>query len=403
MEKRQVYIIGGGASGMLAALAAASSGSRVTILERNLKLGKKILATGNGRCNFTNINAQPEDYNHPSFVKPVFEQFGVDKTIDFFERIGIYPKIEDFGKTYPLSEQALSINLLLAKEILHKSIEVIYDAPVEKIVKSNLQFTIHTKDSTYVADRIILACGGMALPQSGSDGSGYALAQGFGHSIIKPLPSLTKLVLDNPHLKKMDGVKFPGKVRLYIDKQFNREEESDVLFTNYGISGPGVLQLSRAANHARNMEKEVIITVALISHIDRYQTINQMKRMRDHTIQTLLTGLIHQKLMMPLAKSCAIDLNQCVKDLSKAETNCLLEHLFEWPFPVIGSKGFEDAQVTIGGINTKEIHPFTLESKRTKGLYFSGEIIDIDALCGGYNLQWAWSSGYVAGWHASHD
>ncbi|NCU33375.1 MAG: FAD-dependent oxidoreductase, partial [Candidatus Moranbacteria bacterium] len=167
MEKRQVYIIGGGASGMLAALAAASSGSRVTILERNKKLGKKILATGNGRCNFTNINAQPEDYNHPSFVKPALEQFGVDKTIDFFERIGIFPKIEDYGKTYPLSEQALSINLLLEKEILHQSIQVVYDTQVEKIIKSNHQFTIQTKDSTYVADRIVIACGGMSLPQSG--------------------------------------------------------------------------------------------------------------------------------------------------------------------------------------------------------------------------------------------
>ena len=401
MHQKRVIIVGGGASGMMAALSARKQGAEVTILERNHKLGKKILATGNGRCNFTNVDANPHDYNHPDFVNQVFEQFSVSKTIYFFKQMGIYPKIEDEGKTYPLSEQASSINFLFEEEIKKEKIHVIYDAFVKKISKNRDVFEISTENETYVADKLIISTGGMALPQSGSDGSGYELAQSFGHHLTDIYPSLVKLTLDSPYLKHLDGVKFKGTVELIYNHQAIQSEFSDVLFTKYGISGPGILQISRKANALINQNQEVWIKVIILNYIQKLDVIERMKEMKNREIKHFLTGLIHQKLIDSILKEIHVPKDKILQDLTKQESRDLLTILFDWRFKVTGSKDFIDAQVTAGGILLDEVNPQTLESKLVKNLFFSGEILDIDALCGGFNLQWAWSSGYVAGYHAS--
>ena len=401
MQPKKVIIIGGGASGMMAALSARKNGALVTILERNLKLGKKILATGNGRCNFTNVDAISNDYNHPEFVSPIFEQFSVDKTLLFFKQLGIYPKIEDEGKAYPLSEQASSINALFEDEIKRLGVNVIYDALVTNIIKKSDIFYITTQDKIYEADRIIISTGGKALPQSGSDGSGYQLAQSFKHQLTPIYPSLVKLTLDSPYLKHLDGVKFKGTVELIENGNILQSEYSDVLFTKYGISGPGILQISRKANDLLNQNRDIWVKVIIVNYIQKLDIINRMKEMKDRQVKQLLTGLIHQKLIDSILKETNIHKDTIVSNLTKDENKKLLTILFDWRFKVTGSKDFTDAQVTAGGIKLDEVHDHTLESRLTKGLYFSGEILDIDALCGGYNLQWAWSSGYVAGYHAS--
>jgi predicted Rossmann fold flavoprotein len=395
MEQIKVIVIGGGASGMMAALSAKKNGAEVVILERNQKLGKKILATGNGRCNFTNIDATPNHYNHPDFVNQVFEQFSVPKTIQYFKQLGIYPKIEDEGKTYPLSEQASSVNALFEEKI-----DVIYDAYVRKIIKKQHNFEIFTQDQTYIADRVIISTGGKALPQSGSDGNGYELAKALGHHLTDIYPSLVKLTLDSPHLKHLDGVKFKGTVELLVNHQVIQSEFSDVLFTKYGISGPGILQISRKANQLLHQNEDVWIKVIVLNYIQKLDVIERMKDMKNREIKHFLTGLIHHKLIDPILKDIHIPKHIILKDLTKQESKDLLTILFDWQFRVTGSKDFIDAQVTAGGINCDEVNPFTLESKLVKNLYFSGEILDIDALCGGYNLQWAWSSGFVAGLNA---
>lgn len=396
----KVIVIGGGASGLMAATQCHKEGSDVTILERNTKLGKKILATGNGRCNFTNVDATELHYNHPYFVKPVFEQMSPKKTLAYFEELGIIPKVEAEGKTYPLSEQASSIVDVLVYEIERLGIHVVYEAKVIHIEKNNTFKITLENNQVYEADRVILATGGMAMPKSGSDGIGYSLATSLGHQMTPIFPALVKLELDSPHLKALDGVKFPGTVELIHDGVSVQSEFDDVLFTRYGISGPTILQLSRKANALLQDNKQVWIKVCLVNGPDKREVAKRFSQLADKEVEMSLVGLINKRIIHPLLKELNITPHILVKNLAKSDLNHMINLLFDWRFKVIGSKDFDDAQVTAGGIVISDVNPQTLESKKVKGLYFCGEILDIDGLCGGYNLQWAWSSGYVSGKHA---
>ncbi len=398
---KKVIVIGGGASGMMAALSAKQHQKDVIILERNQKLGKKILATGNGRCNFTNVDATELHYNHPYFVKTVFEQMSPKKTLTMFEQLGVIPKIEAEGKTYPLSEQASSIVDVLVYEIDRLNIPVVYDAKVIDIQKQD-DFQLTLEDGrVFRADAVILASGGMAMPKSGSDGIGYHLAEQLGHKVTHVFPALVKLELESPHLKAMDGVKFPGVVELIHDHVTLQTESGDILFTKYGISGPTILQLSRKANALLQDNKDVMIKVSLVNGPEKRDVAKRFGMLLHKTAEMSLVGLINKRLIHPLLKEVHISNHTLVKDIPKDKLNTLIQRLFDWQFKVIGSKDFDDAQVTAGGLSIQGFNPQTLESKTVSGFYACGEVLDIDGLCGGYNLQWAWSSGYVAGKHAS--
>jgi len=404
MKQQNILIIGGGASGIVAAIIARRHKANVTILERNSKIGKKILATGNGRCNFTNANTTKNDYNHPEFVSKAIDVFGPKMTMDFFESLGIAPKIEDLGKTYPLSEQASSILDVLVYEINRIGVNVVTDAYVKSIKKTNSGFTVQLENGErYEADKVIISTGGKAMPSSGSDGFGYKLAEQLGHHATHVFPALVKLKLDSPYLKQLDGVKIPGRVQLMHKNQMLQEEEGDVLFTKTGISGPTILQLSRKANTLLAEKQEIWIKVILVNLLTRADVEKRLSLSASRPVDFSLVGLIHKKIIPSLLKEAGIkDHSILVSQLSPKEKNKLLQLLFDWRFLVMESHGFEDAQVTAGGIDINEIKSETLESKLVKGLYFTGEIIDIDGLCGGYNLQWAWSSGYLAGKSASN-
>ena len=398
----KICVIGAGASGLLAAISAKENGAEVFIIERNAKIGRKILATGNGRCNYTNVDATCDHYNHPQFVKPVFEQFGPDKTVKFFERLGIEPKIEDEGKTYPLSEQASSIVDVLAYELERLNIKVFYESYVESIDIKNHKYYIKTNNQTYVADKVIIATGGKALPKSGSDGNGYALAESLGHKIIPSFPALVKLKLDYPYLKQMDGVKIKASAELMHNGVSLQYEYGDVLFTKYGISGPTILQISRKANELLFQKQDIYIKVSIIKNLDFKDLIERFKNLNEKPIEMALIGLVHKKLIHPLLKEANIHkFHETVKNIDHKKLMKLIHLLLDWRFLVVGSKDYDEAQVTAGGVDISDCDPMTLESKIHKGLYFTGEVLDIDALCGGYNLQWAWSSGYIAGKYAS--
>ncbi|MDP2425696.1 MAG: NAD(P)/FAD-dependent oxidoreductase [Candidatus Izemoplasmatales bacterium] len=398
-----IVIIGGGASGLMAAIIAARNHGQVTILERNNRIGKKILATGNGRCNFTNAFASSIHYNHPDFVDSVLKQHSAIDTISFFESLGIAHKIEEEGKTYPLSDQASSMVDVLLYEVTRLKIDVRTEAKVVQIKKEKVGFTVILHDGQKIyASKVIVSTGGKAMPSSGSDGSGYALLQSLGHHSTTIFPALTKLTLDCPYLKHLDGVKIPGTVQLLSTNQVVQEESGDILFTSYGISGPPILELSRRANELLLLGTKVEIKVILVTHLTKEEVALRFEQSLDKPIDFSLVGLINKRLISPLLKDSGIA-NQTAKvsTLSKAQLFTLLSKLFDWRFVVTGSKGFEDAQVTAGGIMMSEVNKDTLESLLVKGLYITGEVLDIDGLCGGYNLQWAWSSGYVAGLHAS--
>lgn len=403
MEKQNVIIVGGGASGMMAAVVAARNGADVTILERNSRIGKKILVTGNGRCNYTNTLTDVLDYNNPEFVEYALKYFSPYKVLDFFKELGIEPKIEDEGKTYPLSEQASSIIDVFLYELQRLEVDIVSDAYVINVIKRKEEFTISLQDGRqFHGDSVIIATGGRAMSSTGSDGSGYELAQQMGHTITEVFPSLVKLKLDSPYLNHLQGIKMPSIVQLIHNENVLQTEEGDILFGNYGISGPTILQLSRKAVELYNHGEDVYIKIVLVNSMTKAELLERFERSGNKPVDFSLVGLINKRYVSAILKEAGIPKqNMLVDELTKQQLNDLVNLLLDWRFPVRGSKSFADAQATAGGVSTEEINPKTMESTLVKGLYFTGEVMDVDGRCGGYNLQWAWTSGYIAGWNST--
>lgn len=403
MQTPSVLIVGAGASGLMAAIAGAQHGANVLVVEKNAKPGKKILATGNGRCNFTNATASPLEYNAPAFVEPALAVFSADQTIRFFEDLGVPPKIEDQGKTYPYSEQASAIVDVLVQEALRLGVRFVYQKTVVSLVKTANGFEAVLSDQTrHHAGSVILAAGGTAMPKSGSDGSGHELAKQLGHSITPLFPALVKLVLKSPHLRSLDGVKIDSTIQLTDGAKTLQEERGDILFTSYGISGPTILSLSRLANERLFAGKKTWLKLILVDKLAYRDIAERFDRLLHKTVFQSLVGLIPTKLIAALLKEAEIDdFDQPLSALSSKDRSKLIKLLFDWRFEVVDSKGFDDAQVTVGGVALAEVDAKTLQSKRVEGLFFCGEILDVDGQCGGYNLQWAWSSGRLAGTFAS--
>lgn len=406
----KVIVVGGGASGMMAAIIAKRKGASVTILERNDRVGKKLLTTGNGRCNYTNTTISYDNFldnyhgSDPKFVYNSLYSFDLYQTIDFFEMIGITPTVED-NKVYPNSLQASSMLDVLRYEIEDLGIELVTEAYVIDIVK-NKNFKVKLKDGRiFESEKVILATGGMAMPVSGSDGNGYGLAKSFGHKLIDTFPGLVQLKLEGNLFKQLKGIKFPGIARLYLDNKLIMEDRGDILFTDYGISGPPILQISRTALKYHKDKRDIILKISIITNrtkedITKYLS-QRFKLMSKKSIQDGLVGLINKRLIIPILKEINVDKDKNVLKLSTDELDKLANILTNWDFKIIGSQGWGQAQVTAGGIDTKDIDEKTMESKLIKGLYIVGELLDIDGNCGGFNLQWAWSSGYVAGFNAA--
>lgn len=406
---KKIIVIGGGAAGMMAALSARKNGGDVLILERNDRVGKKLLATGNGRCNYTNENLTINNYHgkNPEFATSGLSGFNVDKTIDFFERLGITPAVEDNGKVFPLSFQSSSMLDVLRYEIEEIGIELITEAHVSEIKKGN-GFTVILKDKRkFHADKVIVGTGGMALPSSGSDGNGYNLCKRLGHTTIETFPGLVQLKLQGDYFKQINGVKFVGLAGVYVDNKLILEDIGDVLFTNYGLSGPPILQVSRTALEYMNKGKDVKLKVSIIHTKTEDELFSYLesrfKMMENKTLETSLIGLINKRLILPIIKILDLDKNKAVKDLSKVEIRKISKILTSWSFNVTGSQSWGEAQVTAGGVNTDEVNNKTMESKLIDGLYIIGELLDVDGDCGGFNLQWAWSSGYLAGENAARN
>lgn len=407
MDKR-VIVIGGGAAGMMASIIAKRNGANVILLERNDRVGKKILATGNGRCNYTNIHVDVSNYHgkNSKFVYSPLSQMNVEMTINFFERLGITPAIEEGGKVFPLSFQASSVLDVLRLEMEDLGVKVITNAFVTDIIKKKEKFIITLKDKrNFTGDKVILCPGGKAAPFTGSDGNGYNLVKKLGHSIVDVFPGLVQLKLDKGYLNQIAGVKVIGTAGIYSNGKMIRQDRGDILFTNYGISGPPILQLSRKALELLNKGKKPILKVTIIDTKSKEEIVDYLKMrftyMQKRSIETSLIGLVNKRLIPIILKEVNIDRKKQVAEISNEEIDKLANILVDWKFKITGSQSYRDAQVTAGGISTEEIDGTTMESKLVKGLYFAGEIIDIDGDCGGFNLQWAWSSAYVAGKNAA--
>lgn len=404
----RVVVIGGGASGLMAAIIAARNGSDVVILEKMNRVGKKILATGNGRCNISNSLCSSDNYygQDTEIVKSVFSQFGVSDTLSFFENIGLFIKEESEGKLYPYSDQASSVLDVLRYEIERLGVEVHTETEVNSIKKKSEKFIISSIDGKkFTGDKVILSTGGKASPNLGSNGEGYRLGAKIGHEIIKPIPALVQLKLKADYLKALKGVKFIGRAGILFDDKVIDKEEGEILFTDYGISGPPILQLSRQASEIIEGGQECYISIDMFTSMSKSELYNTLTRRFEaipyKKIDEGFVGLINKRLINVVIKQLKLDRNKECSSLTKRNINEIVKMFKEWTIPITGTNSWKNAQVTAGGVSTQHIDINTLESKIESGIYFIGEVVDIDGDCGGYNLQWAWSSGYCAGLYSS--
>ena len=395
----KVGIIGAGASGVFAALILKQNYIDTTVSERNANALKKIYATGNGRCNFTNRNVSYKNYHgeNPKFTISAIKKFDNYDVIEFFNDMGI-PEVElENGKIFPKSLQASSIVKQMMCLANHLEVEFIFDSFVDDVRKNGDVFEVKSNDSIYKFDYLIVACGSKAYKKSGSDGNGYILMKKLGHNIVKTHPGIVQLRLNGDSFKKMSGTKFKANAKLVVDGKEVFEFYHDVLFTDYGISGPTILQLSGEAIRAKNNGLDVKIRIdtvdldenKLYEHLIYIISLNYYKK-----INELLVGLINDNLIEEVLNQTGINYDINVCELSKEEIYKLAHTLKNLEFSVSGYKDEDSGQITCGGVDTDEINPSTMESKKIKNLYIIGEIMDVDGDCGGYNLQWAFSSAY---------
>ncbi len=407
MIHHDLIIVGGGASGLTAAIAAKDFGIDVAIVEGTDRIGKKILTTGNGRCNISNNTIKAPFINYHSsndnFFYHTLDNFTVKDTLDFFLSLGL-PTVElQNGKMYPQSLQASSVVDILKMAIEDREIPLYTNCKVKTIHKDK-KFKLSTANEEmklFTCNKLLLTCGGKSAPKTGSDGTGYSLAKSLGHSIIPQVPGIVQLKLDYNHLKALAGIKFDGYASLAVDGTEVKKEFGEILFTDYGISGPPILQISALASQAVSKNKKVEISVDLMPKYSLAELEDFIEChfaiLCNRPVINSLIGVINKKLIPVLLKECGIsNIHMPCYELSWKEKKQLINTLKNWTFTCIGTNDFNQAQVTIGGVNTKEINAETLESLIVQGLYFAGEVIDVHGDCGGFNLQWAWSSGYSA-------
>lgn len=397
-----VIVIGGGASGLMAAIWAARNQCKVTIIEQKDKLGKKILATGNGKCNYTNYYQVEACYRGADSKQAmkVYESFDVHRTIEFFEELGIYPK-ERNGYVYPNSGQAASILDVLVLEVKRLGVRMITNEKVTELKKEKDGFLVATNQKNYTCNHVILTTGGCASPKLGSDGSGYTLAKSLGHSITKPLPALVQLKSNAKYLKTISGVRTDAAVTLKVNGKKESYEKGEILFANYGISGIPVMQVSRFASVALEQGLQVELFIDFLPELGYADVLDEIKQRLEHgtnrTAEQLFLGLFNHKLTYILLKEAGIDAKMPSSKVRCDTWKKFANLVKDFRMKITDTNGLENAQTSTGGIPLAEVSLETMESKKVKGLYFAGELLDVDGTCGGYNLQWAWSSGYVAG------
>lgn len=400
----EIAVIGGGASGLIAAITARKAGKKVTILERKERILKKVLVTGNGRCNLTNARASISNYFGKNIlsIENILNNFTPQNVMDFFYELGVICNEEERGKVYPLSGQASSVVDALRFEAEKLGIKIETEFYVRKIEKDGFKFKIFSEDKRKIeANSVILSTGGQSYPELGSNGSGFQLAKDFGHSITKLSPAIVQLKTEKYQVKGLQGIKADTSVTAYGDNKKICTYNGELLFTDYGISGNVVFNISFVMPLYKNVEFEIDF-MKKFDYNELYELLRKRKKIMAHlTMENYFNGMINKKLGQFLSKMSGIEkLSKPVKDLNDNEIKKLCTSLKKYRINILETTGFKNAQVTAGGISLDEVNTDTLESKIIKGLYFSGEVLDVYGECGGFNLQWAWASGYIAGKNA---
>lgn len=397
--KRKIAVIGGGPAGMTAAIRAAQAGADVTLYEGNDRVGKKILSTGNGRCNFSNekMGAQYYHGSGKDLTERILERFGTEWTVAFFETLGMRIKSRD-GYLYPASDQASTVLDLLRYELDRRRITVHTGKRITDIGTQNGKFILMPGKMCY--DTVILACGGCAAPETGSDGNGFALAERLGHRIVSPVPALCALRCRETFYKQVAGVRCDAKVTLFVEGREAAADRGELQLTDYGLSGIPVFQISRHAAKALREKKQVTARVSFLPDLDEEACRDFFqKRLAlrpDDEMTIFLTGIVNKKINSLLLKLAGMREKERAGSVDAAAFARLRRLYCGLETMIVDTNGFERAQVCVGGVDCGEVTE-NLMSKKLPGLYFAGEILDVDGICGGYNLQWAFASGAATG------
>lgn len=365
---------------MMAAISAARQGAEnIRLIEKNQFLGRKLLATGNGRCNLTNINCHE-----------------AEETLRFFAEMGLLTRMEEEGRIYPYSEQASAVQEALVSEMNHSKVEILCGMEVQAIESNDSGFRIVCgKKEEWHADALILATGGKAGPQYGSTGDGYRFARAFGHTVIRPMPSLVQLISEQSFFPALKGVRAKGQTELLRKEECVGRETGEIQFTGDGLSGICIFNLSRKFMPG-DMVKIDLFPQYSEEALENF-LISRVETLRTRRLSEFLNGMIHKKLSPVLLHEISLEANRQAESLSREEILKIVRVLKEWRISIIGTKGWKEAQVTSGGVDLAEVDKSTMESRRMRKLYFAGELLNVDERCGGYNLQWAWTSGFIAG------
>ena len=442
-RKRTVAVIGGGAAGMMAAIEAARAGAIVTLIEKNPQLGKKLATTGNGRCNYTNLDMEDRIGGkfrgfHPEFATPALDVLPPEAVLDWFRAIGVEPRFRG-SYVYPNSDQASAVVDALREELHRLSVKVHYNAEVKSVQRIDTDtevstakasmpgkaasaseirekrdagyFMIQCTDAVVKADRVILAAGSKAAPKTGSNGDGYFIARKLGHTIVPYVPALCGIRCAGDAFQALAGIRTEVELELSVDGRCVDRETGELQLVDYGISGIPVFQLSRYAAYALQEGKKAAVYINVLPGFtdeaeDPRECALRLYRQRQQRLagrkmESFFTGLLHQKLGQLLLRMASVRPELPVAELSEKQLRSLASLSVRFKAECVEMNGFLQAQVVAGGVDTTEVDPCTMASRLVPGLYFAGEVLDIDGICGGYNLQWAWASGFVAGRHAA--
>lgn len=403
----KVIVIGGGAAGMMAAIIAARNGKEVTVLEQNEKLGKKLFITGKGRCNFTNA-CDIEDLfgnviSNPKFMYSAFYTFSNDMVMDFFEELGMPYKVERGNRVFPVSDHSSDVIKALEKEMRRLGVVICLNTKVKSlIIEKNVCKGVELsgrKEYLY-ADSVIITTGGVSYPRTGACKDGYIFAKQAGHTIVAPSPSLVPIELEEDCCKDLMGISLKNvSATIYADNKKVYSDFGEMLFTHFGVSGPIIIKAS--AYIQKYLQKNLSLTIDLKPALDEKQLderiLKDFQLFQNKQLKNALDKLLLRALIPVVIEKSGLDDDKKVNELTKEERRILGHTIKYMPFSIIGLRSWDEAIVTKGGVSVKEIDPGTMESKLTGGLYFAGEVLDLDALTGGFNLQIAWSTGYLAG------
>ncbi len=397
-----IGIIGAGASGMAAALAASEyEDVQVVLMERQARVGRKLAATGNGRCNLTNLHANEQGYHgdEPSFASAALSRYDVKNTLDWFKNMGLYTVAEESGRVYPYSDQANSVVDVLRFALGRPNTRLLTGFEVARVKKLDTGFRVEGSEETILCDKLIIACGGLAGTKLGGSMAGYKFLRSFGHKCTKLRPTLVQLKSSWSGCAALKGVRANCHAAIFHNGEMHLESTGELQFTEYGLSGPVMFEISRDACQGNG---EWICRLDFLPDVDLDSLKAELIRRKSTgwNAEDLLTGILHNRLGRVLTQSVGIKGLWKIADLNEDEINAVCNGVKCFDVALTEPMGMDAAQVTAGGIVTSEFDPQTMESRLVPGLYACGEVLDVDGDCGGYNLQWAWSSGRLAGHHA---